>query len=482
MKKLFLLALLGFCTSLKLSALDASLSYAVFQSPNQPYVEVYLHVAGKTVTFSPVSDSTAQAGIEVLVLFKQGEQIVKADKYILNSPVTKKWVDFVDLKRYALPPGEYELVANIKDVRNEENTSEYKKKLTVQFPKTEVAQSDIQLLASYSKATEDNSFVKNGVMMEPLPYNFYGRSISNISFYNEIYNTDQVVGEDFLISYSIRMADKDDEPVFKIAHKRQSPAPIVPLLLQMDISRLPSGNYNLIVEVKDRDKGLLSQKQVFFQRSNPYLEIETLELDSTHLQEAFVSKLSPAQLEYSLRALTPKIPAKDMEMINLMLRKERVEAQRNYLFTYWAKESPTAPEFAYKKYMQVAAAVDKTFRSGFRYGFETDRGYTYMKYGQPSDIENRETDPTAPPYEIWSYNHLEMTGQNNVRFVFYNPSLAAGDYVLLHSDVIGELNNPNWARELYRDAPNDIEGSNYFDGTGVQDNFNRNANRLFRDY
>ncbi len=482
MKKLFLLALLGICYSLNLSALDASISYAVFKSPDQSYVEVYLHVAGKTVTFAPVSDSTSQAGIEVLLLFKQGEKIVKFDKYILNSPITKKWVDFVDLKRYALAEGTYDLVATIQDTGNKENTSEYKTKIDIQFPEGEVAQSDIQLLASFSKAQEENIFVKNGLMMEPLPYNFYGRGISNISFYNEVYNTDVVIGEDFLVSYSIHVADKEDEPVINIAHKRQQAAPVVPVLLQMDISRLPSGNYNLVVEVRDRDKGLLSHKKIFFQRSNPYLEIESLELDSTQLQEEFVAKLSPAQLEYSLRALTPKLPSKDMEMINLMLRKDRTEAQRNYLFSYWAKESPTAPEFAYKKYMQVAAAVDKTFRSGFRYGFETDRGFTYLKYGQPSDIENRETDPTAPPYEIWSYNHLEMTGQNNVRFVFYNPSLAAGDYVLLHSDVIGERNNPNWARELYQDAPNDIEGTNYFDGTEVQDNFNRNASRLFRDY
>ncbi|GJM34864.1 MAG: hypothetical protein DHS20C18_38650 [Saprospiraceae bacterium] len=477
-----LLTILFTCLFSSLSALDASLSYAVFKSPDQPYVEVYLHVAGKTVTFAPVTDSTAQAGIEVLLLFKQGEKVIKVDKYILNSPVTKKWIDFVDLKRYALPEGTYELVVNIRDIRNDENIREYKTELKVKFPEEQVALSDIQLLASYSKAKEENIFVKNGIMMEPLPYNFYGRNTSNISFYSEVYNTDKVLGEDFLVSYSIRKAGKEDEPVIMISHKRQQAAPIVPVLLQMDISRLPSGNYNLVVEVQDRSKGLLSHKKIYFQRSNPYLEIESLELDSTQLQEEFVAKLSHDQLEYSLRALTPIIPTRDMETVNLMLRNDKVEAQRNYLFSYWARRSPTAPEFAYKKYMEVAAAVDKTFRSGFRYGFETDRGFTYLKYGQPSDIQSSETDPTAPPYEIWSYNSVEKTGQNNARFVFYNPSLAAGDFVLLHSDVIGERNNPNWARDLYRDAPNDIEGGNYFDGTEVQDNFNRNAGRLFRDY
>ena len=93
-----------------------------------------------------------------------------------------------------------------------------------------------------------------------------------------------------------------------------------------------------------------------------------------------------------------------------------------------------------------------------------------------------EEDPSAPPYEIWSYNEFPQTLQNNVKFIFYNPSLAPGDFVLLHSTARGELNNPNWERDLYKNAPNQQDSGNFIDGTGVQDNFNRNAGRFFRDY
>ena len=124
----------------------------------------------------------------------------------------------------------------------------------------------------------------------------------------------------------------------------------------------------------------------------------------------------------------------------------------------------------------------KKFNSGFRHGFETDRGYYYLKYGQPDDIELRDTEPSAPPYEVWVYYEFPTTNQNNVKFVFYNPSLAPGDFELLHSTAIGERNNPTWQRDLYREVPNEINSSDFFGDDGMLDNFNRNADRVFRDY
>ena len=95
-----------------------------------------------------------------------------------------------------------------------------------------------------------------------------------------------------------------------------------------------------------------------------------------------------------------------------------------------------------------------------------------MKYGQPDDTQRQEEEPSAPPYEVWVYYDFPQTHQSNVKFIFYNPSLAPGDFVLLHSNAIGEINNPNWQAELYRDANENI-------GNG---SFNRNANRIFNDF
>jgi len=133
--------------------------------------------------------------------------------------------------------------------------------------------------------------------------------------------------------------------------------------------------------------------------------------------------------------------------------------------------------------MNVARAVDRTYASGFGYGFESDRGYIFMKYGKPSDVIRVEDDPSAPPYEIWSYNDFPKTRQSNVKFLFYNPSLATGQFVMLHSTAYGEVNNPQWERQLYIDAPvGSFSDGDFIQGTGVNDGVGRRARRLFEDF
>lgn len=131
--------------------------------------------------------------------------------------------------------------------------------------------------------------------------------------------------------------------------------------------------------------------------------------------------------------------------------------------------------------MEVAKAVDKMYDGGFGYGFESDRGFIYMKYGRPDDMVMVDNDPSAPPYEIWIYNDFPKTKQTNVKFLFYEPNLGT-DYELLHSNARGEINNPQWQIELYKNAPNEIQGSNYIDATQMQGNFNRRASQYFNDF
>lgn len=473
-------------------ALDVSLSYATFKSPKQKYIEVYLHVVGQTVTYLPIDgdSSQLQAAVEVTMIFKKTdkegkEEIVKFDKFKLNSPIaTERMLDFVDLKRYALRNGKYMLEVEIKDVNKPEIFKKYSAPVRMLYRGEDVQQSDVQLLASFEQAEEGSShpLAKNGVIMEPLPYNFYGRNADALMFYNEIYDTDKAIGDDYMVSYFIEQVENNEPKVILIGHKRKKPAPVTPILLEMDIKTLPSGNYNLVVEVRNRHKELISKKSAFFQRSNPFLNVERVELAEVPLDNEFVQELSEEDLKFSLRSLTPQIGQADIEFLNTILAEKNYQAQRLFLFSYWIQKNPNNPKEAFDKYTQVATAVNNTYRSGFRYGFETDRGFYFLKYGKPHDIVQVENDPSAPPYEIWTYNEFPQTLQNNVKFIFYNPSLAPGDFVLLHSTARGELNNPRWEVDLYKNAPNQRDGGNFIDGTGMQDGFNRNASRFFRDY
>ena len=472
-----------------LKALDASISYATFKSESGSYVELYLHFAGSTVTFLPEGDSTMRAVLNVLILFRQDSQIVKFDKYRLNSPFFQSPADFVDLKRYSLPNGKYTLDITVEDNALAGNKANFSTDFTMDFPASGLSMSDIQLLASCKpvEAGSDNPMVKSGFCFEPLPYNFYGRNAEYLILYDEIYTDGPSPGQDYLLRYFIDNADtRDKEETLVTGYKRKAPDPVIPFLVQMDIRQLPSGNYNLILEVRSLKQELLSRKTTYFQRSNPYLAGSgaTNPTDSASiLQDEFVSRLSVDELEYSLRAVAMQVDKQDGVLINELVKQKKEKAMKMYLFSYWARENPTNPEAAWQAYMDVARKIDEKFQSGFRHGFETDRGYVFMKYGAPSDVVSIETEPSAPPYEIWYYNQFPMTGQNNVRFLFYNPSLSTNGHVLLHSTARGEVNNPRWELDLYRNSPGEVDGSDQFlDATRMRENTGRQARRLFESY
>jgi GWxTD domain-containing protein len=488
MKKTILFLAFTILASVALRALDANISYATFKSLSGNYIEVYLNVVGRTVEFVPLPETDKmQAILEVVILFKQGGDIVKYDKYRLNSPVADTPIDFVDMKRYGLENGDYTIEVSVEDVNKTGDARKYDSSFSMQYSDEKLEQSDIQLLASFRPADSSalgNPMVKNGYFYESLASNFFDKYTQRLIFYNEIYNADKAFGADFLVTYTIEQVKSGDklEPVY-IGHRRCSAEAVCAFMQQVDISKIESGNYHLKVEVRDRNKELYSKKSIFFQRANPYLNASSEKIAATTiLEDEFVAGLDEDDLRYALKAIAMQVDEYDGELLNTLIKEKNVKAMRLYLFSYWAKKNPTNPEYAYDSYMEVVRAVDEKFHSGFGYGFETDRGYIFMKYGAPSDAITVEDEPTAPPYEIWSYNQFPMTNQNNVKFLFYNPSLATNGYRLLHSTARGEINNPRWEVELYSSSPNDLEGGNFVDGGRIQDSLGRRARRLMNDF
>ena len=488
MKNLILSFAFLFLTFFSTKALDANISFAMFKSGETPYIEVYLHVVGQTAAFKLMPDSTQQAQVETVVLFKQNGEIVKYDKYILNSPLGKNPQDFFDVKRYGLDPGNYELEVSVNDLNRPDNAQQYSQSFILDFSNDRVCQSGIQLLASLRKVKDGlagNPLVKGGYIFEPLPSQFLDKYCDRLIFYNEIYDTDKLVGDDFMVSYFIELenAEQGSKPIGMV-HKRRSADSVVPVLQQMDITGLKSGNYHLVIEVKNKSGELLTKKSLPFQRSNPYINStrEEIATSTSSLEEEFVANMTDEELRYALKAIAMQVDNVDGELLNTIIAERKTAAMQLYLFSFWAKENPIDPAKAFKSYMNIAKAIDEKFNSGFGHGFESDRGYVYMKYGVPSDVVTVETEPSAPPYEIWFYNQFPRTGQNNVKFLFYNPSLATNGYLLLHSNARGEINNPSWEVELYRDSPNEVEGNNYFDATNMQGNMGRNARRLFESF
>jgi GWxTD domain-containing protein len=478
-KLLGLVLILGLTTNL--FGIDASVSHATFKSKTQNYVEVYIHVLGGGLHYKSENNKTV-ASIETIILLKQGEEIIQFDKFILKSPslysplgdTTIQFNDFSDLKRFALENGEYTLEVTLKDIHAEDKTPRiFKEQVKVNYNDQELLLSDIQPIDNFSKAEDHMShYAKNGLIFQTHPFGYYSQEYKLLRFYAELYNS-QTITDAFYIRYFIKHQN-GDKPL-QMNAKRLLPQEIHALVLQLDITEIPSGNYDLVVEARDREHKVLSSKTYNFQRSNPYLNNQIGDYLTINYENSFVTVFDEKQLNYALKAILPKMESMDGAIISKVIKDEDLDLKRKYLYNYWVTEDPQTPKDAFKEYMNLVKVIDQKYKSALGLGLETDRGYTYLKYGEPNDIITQMSDPNAPPYEIWEY--YELKGQQNVKFVFYNPSLAVNDFELIHSTLRGEVNNPNWMKMIYENAP--VQDGNYQDGTRVQDAMGRNAGRIY---
>lgn len=482
MKKM-LLFLLVCCAFSQLKAISVTVNCASFHQENQSYVEVSLNINPNQLTYRKSPDSLhLQATLEVTYIFKQGDKIITADKFNLQGPIQRIPSSFFDIKRYALSNGKYTLEAQVKDIYQFANNHTENINFEINFNNNSLLQSDIQLLKSVQKDTLQSAYGKNGLLMEPLAGNFYDKNTSMLYVYNEIYNS-TTLPDAFVLSYAIYSGDVHAANIPKaIAHKKFRPtATPISFLGQFDITKLPSGNYKLVIELRNRAQELLSQKSIDFQRANPYLNVALVGVSAEAIQQEFVANMTTDELKYALRAIACKMRGEESKDLNEIIRAADSQAMKLRLFRYWAAKNPNQPQKAYEDYMIVARAVDQKYRSGFGYGFETDRGYVFMKYGRPDDVVEQVSNPDTAPYEIWVYNDFAITQQRNVKFIFYDAE-GSGSMRLLNSNARGELEDPNWRTKLYKNVRNQWDGNGFDSPTGIQDNFNRNADKLLQDF
>jgi GWxTD domain-containing protein len=460
MKKIILLSIMLVITQLAFSAdksLRAYLSYATFTVPGgKSTIETYLAVDGNSVVFKKQQDENFRASIEITLLFKQGDTISSFSKYELLSPVTmdtsKIDFGFIDFQRYALADGEYDMEIQIADLNNPSELP-FKTTETVQinYPVDKMSFSGIQFVDSYKKSENPSIITKNGLDIIPLVFNYYPESKSTLTFYSEIYNSASVLGKEsmFLLSYSIQSFESNNRMKEFVFNKRLNTKDVNVVLNSIDISKLPSGNYLLVVEARDRENKLICSNEMFFQRSNPATQFNLDDLAGLEIDNTFASKITQTDtLREFLRTLEPLSTEIERDYAHNLIKTDDFVTMRQYLYNFWYKRDNGDPETAFKNYLFEVKKADKSFKTQTKRGYETDRGRVYLQYGAPYQIADSHNEPAAYPYEIWQYYQLGK--QRNKRFVFCTQDIGTNDFILIHSDAFGELSNFHWQEDVYK--------------------------------
>jgi len=459
MKKVFFIILLAFITLVgnaqeKTNRLKPYLSTTTYCAPGMtPFVENAIAIENRSAVYKEFEPGKFKATVEIQTVFRQEDKICAFSKIALDSPVVTDTAKldgaFIDQQRFSLPNGVYQMEISITDMNNGDALPVEAVSVEINYPDNIPAISDILLFDSYTKAEQQTACTKSGFDFLPRVYPFYGANENKLHFYTEIYNSDQLYDDGkFLVNYYIETVESSNRMQSYFYNKRFDVNKVNVLLNTIDISELPSGNYFLVVEMRDRSNELICSKSWFFQRSNPGRTYDMDDLASVSIANTFVTNITEIDtLRKYIRYLDPICSEMERDYCSNLVKTEDKRTMQQFLFNFWSKHSPMNPKQGFDDYLAAVKRVNMSFGTTAFPGYRSDRGYVFLKYGQPDKIMEVPDEPAARPYEIWHY--YQVANQRDKKFVFMAPDRSSNDYQLIHSNMVGEINNPRWQLEIY---------------------------------
>jgi GWxTD domain-containing protein len=469
--------------SIQAKRMQAFMSYATFMSPaDGPYIETYMIVAGRSVHYVKNQNNKFQSTIEITLIFKKDSVIKDFKKYNLLSPevddTTAINFNFIDQQRFLLPNGTYDVEISIADKNSTSIPFKGNETIEVDYPDNKINISQIELVDTYKKTVTPGILTKNDYDLVPFIVYYYPEKINKITYYAEIYNTDKILGKDekFLLSNYIEFNENTKLCDEFIKIKKETAKNVVVVFNEFDLSDLPTGNFNLVIEVRDKMNKQIAVQKVYFERDNSKVQAVMKDIEKVVTEHSFVEMYTNKDtLAEYIRCLYPISSENEIIFGKNQVNHNDLASMQKYFLTFWQARNAADPGKAWAEYLMEVRKVEAEYSTKIRKGYETDRGRVYLEYGEPNSITKSYYEPSAYPYEVWHY--YTCKNQRNKKFVFYNPDLVTNDFILIHSDAIGEINDYKWQQKIYgrNNVTNDI------DVDGVRDHYGRKSNDIFKN-
>jgi GWxTD domain-containing protein len=422
----------------------------------QPYIEFIFFIDGTSVKYALTKDNGRyEAEIEIKVSVIQQDTLLSSLHFILSSnsyqdSILDNKKSFYDIKNLPVLNGIYTVKYELSDLNNAGKPLTYSEKIEVFYPTNRISTSSIQLLAGVNKEEDRGMYRKYTLNMTPLLTDV-DTTQKILPFFLEIYNSQAILGKDqpLLVRSYIESAEAfmSNTPAIIIENLYPT-APVLVHFQQMNIEDLPSGNYYLIIELRNpKDSTLLLTQKGFFQRNNSPRFSSEIQYDQVITANTFVDDMTDRRvLQDNVLSLYPIASRVEQGFIEQRLKNLSDDELKKYFFSFWFRRNPHNPEGEWLNYKKRVDYVQNQYGSKQVRGYRTDRGRIYLKYGPPSMIKDNSMDPQTKPYQIWQYTNIGS--EVNVKFVFYSPAEVSNDYELLHSTKQGEAHNSMWQRIL----------------------------------
>ena len=460
-------------------AIDAVVSHAVFylhdstqNNKLRPSVETYWEINPQKIHYSTNSEKEIIGRASAHIVFTTDSGFIKEDNFIIQTVPVKDPRQLglhriTGLRRYFLTTGAIHMTFTLTDLADTSNKYSFTDTFTIPQPNSSVFYSSVQLLDTIIQSSAKTPYEKNGRQQVPFCTNFLDEPRQTLHYYGELYGADKVPKADYPLIQKIYIAHKPSEgPENNLIRKDTvKPEDLLAFSGDFDIRSLPSGNYYIVATVENNYHAPIATSSLFFQRLNTHPLEDTVrkaaiakavdtsmeEVNVLDLNKTFVAKYDLGQIRAILKMLLPFSDQEGTNTINGFLKSPQEIYMRYYIYNFFSSLNKKDPEQAWKEFSATIIAVNKKFNGHITPGYETDRGFMYLRYGPPTEVITVENEQGSLPYEIWQYNSLQQTNKKIITdafFLFYKRT-DMDEFRLLHSSVSGEVQNPAWRSYLY---------------------------------
>ena len=452
-------------------AIEAVVAHSLFYKDDgkklKPYIEVYWQIAPNSLHFTEPVKGSIIAKVRTDISFMDEYGIVmKDDHYIMQTAEAStieqaRAQNILELQRYDLTPGKYKMKVRLTELIDTNSSYTFTDTFTV-VPRNEKSIfSSLQLMDTSFASNTQSIFIKNGKVQLPLCANFADQNRKTLFYYTELYfpNAAMQQGIEYTITTSVSKKPLEST-LYKLQQTDTVAKPgIIPVSGKFKIDVLPSGNYYLNVWLK-ADGTTICSKTLFFQRVNPkpvkpYADTSTAkqtdfqDMQVVDLSTTFVDKYTLPQVRAILKMLMPISTPVEKQNIEAFLDRPDFTYMRYFIYNFWKDRNPANPKEAWEEYTEKIKDVNRQFSAPGVPGDESERGHMYLKYGKPDEMVEVQNEQGVYPYEIWTYNVLPHQSSGGM-ILYYRPGFMVGDYRALHSNIKGEIRNPNWRNTLYQ--------------------------------
>ncbi|MFT6769531.1 MAG: GWxTD domain-containing protein, partial [Flavobacteriales bacterium] len=176
----------------------------------------------------------------------------------------------------------------------------------------------------------------------------------------------------------------------------------------------------------------------------------------TYVDEPGLAFNNIDSMRYYLDSCYPIGGTLERRTIDGQVASGELEVLQNVFETFWLDRDATSPTQEWLDYYKEVCFVNRKYTTQVMHGHRSDRGRVYLQYGKPNTIVVKHNETEVFPYEIWHYYKIQRF--NNKRFLFYSRNVVNADFEMLHSDMLGEIQNEDWL-SIMRTKNNDLRPS-----------------------